>query len=409
MNLKIRILATSIAVVLLISCEREEQEHITPLSIEKLQGHVQKGPFLNGTSVSIAELNAEFGQTGRTFQTQISDNLGSFEMKHIELATQFVELKADGFYFNEVSGEGSTARLILNALSDLTDRSTLNANVLTHLEKDRILYLMEEGMDFSDAKVQAQAEVLQVFSIQKADMPQSEQLDISGSGDDHAILLAVSLILQGYRTVAELSELLADINTDIREDGKLDDPVSGTALVNHATIMNLAAVRQNLESRFREQELVISVADFEKFVHQFLENTDYEVTSLIDYPEFSDYGENILFLDKSEFVPDREYSMAADLPLGAQLKIRLSGGLWYYRVMPNGPVNWHVAGYNDQDSSQVFTSIEPGTPCDLTLKFSYYESITDTSHVSTGSNKILVEYFEYQAEAPTRTKVINLQ
>ena len=47
----------------------------------------------------------------------------------------------------------------------------------------------------------------------------SEYLDISQPGDKNAILLAISVILQGYLSVAELSELLANITTDIREDG----------------------------------------------------------------------------------------------------------------------------------------------------------------------------------------------
>jgi len=49
-------------------------------------------------------------------------------------------------------------------------------------------------------------------------IPDSELLDITKSGDNNAILLAVSLILQGFRSEAELTELLAAISNDIRTD-----------------------------------------------------------------------------------------------------------------------------------------------------------------------------------------------
>ena len=102
-----------------ISCDKKEPEAPQGVSLESLSGWVQKGPFINGTSVNVAELSDELYQSGENFNAQISDNRGSFELKKIELSTRFVELKADGFYYNEISGNPSSARLVLYALSDL--------------------------------------------------------------------------------------------------------------------------------------------------------------------------------------------------------------------------------------------------------------------------------------------------
>jgi len=60
-----------------------------PVSIDVIGGHVQKGPFLNGTSLSIYELNENLNQTGRSFNTQITDNSGTFSIQDIELASQY--------------------------------------------------------------------------------------------------------------------------------------------------------------------------------------------------------------------------------------------------------------------------------------------------------------------------------
>ena len=89
--------------------ETEQQEVESPiLKKAGFSGYVQKGPFSNGSSVTIAELDKNLNQTGKTYFTTISDNLGSFEKKNIALVSNFVTLKADGYYFNEVSGKTSS-------------------------------------------------------------------------------------------------------------------------------------------------------------------------------------------------------------------------------------------------------------------------------------------------------------
>ena len=385
---------------LMFSCEKENPDNPHPVSIEELSGHVQKGPFLNGTSITVAELNADMGQTGKNFSTQISDNRGSFELKQVELSSQFVELKADGFYYNEVSDEASSARLILYTLSNLDDKSTLNVNLLSHLEKDRVYLLIEAGLSFSDAKARAQEEILRMFSLEKSGMAESELLDISKAGDDHAILLAISVILQGQRSVAELSELLANINSDFREDGKLNSETKGSALVNGAKWLNLKKIRDNLEARYAETGQELDLPDFEKYVNLFLENTIFEASDSIRYPEFSEYGENILFGDKTAFKDYTDYSLAAYLPRGSSLIVKMSGGMWFYRVSPNGPLNWKVSAYNGISKSQTFTAIESGTACDISIHFGFIEDSTSRR------DGILLEYFENGFETATKSKIL---
>jgi hypothetical protein len=190
-----------------------------PIVRENISGFVQKGPFSIGSSVTVSELDSLLSQTGRNFNTQITTNDGNFRVNNIVLENSLVEIKADGFYYDEVNGEISENRLTLYSLSDLTDQSTVNVNVLSYLEKARIEYLVENGKSFNEAKKQAQKEVLKIFEIKKDDIVNSEQLNLSKDGEDNAILLAISVILQGRRSVAELSELLAKISMDIKTDG----------------------------------------------------------------------------------------------------------------------------------------------------------------------------------------------
>ena len=137
-------------------------------------------------------------------------------------------------------------------------------------------YLVSGGMNFKESKQQAQTEILSIFETVRSNISNSERLDISKPGDGNSALLAASVILQGYLPVSELSELLANISTDIREDGVLNSTQLGTTLINNARTINLAEIRYNLELKYENLGLITTVPDFEKYVNQFIENTEFE-------------------------------------------------------------------------------------------------------------------------------------
>ena len=179
------------------ACAKQEDEATTSSGSSQsysVSGYVQKGPYVQGTEITVRELDSSLTPTGRTFTGTIDDNTGSFSVKG-ELAYSIVELSADGYYFNEVSGSLSTAKLTLSALSDLSDSTSVNVNLMTHLEKKRVEYLIGTGLSFSAAKSQAQGEILNMFNIDNVTLGNSETLDISKSGDGNATLLAISAIL----------------------------------------------------------------------------------------------------------------------------------------------------------------------------------------------------------------------
>jgi hypothetical protein len=265
-------------------------------------------------------------------------------------------------------------------------------------------------MDFGDAKQQALQEILGIFSMEKSGMQESEELNITSQGDDHAILLAISVILQGHRSLADLSELLANINSDFREDGELNSPELGSALINHALILRPELIRENLQVRYSETGLDVELPEFEKYLTAFIERTDYEVTSRINYPEISPYGNNILFAELTSVVGGQDYSLAADLPAGAHLKVRLSGGMWYYRVMPEGPVNWSVSKYDFDNNTQIFTSLAAGDFCDLSIQFPPPHPVTDSSDMSDSlvNKEILIECFENLSDTVSWSKRLEI-
>ena len=341
---------------LLVSCEKDPMpDEVTRTDVS---GFVQKGPFINGTDISVAELTDELTPTGKMFSSQIMDNKGTFDIQNIELTSPFVELKANGFYFNEVANENSPAQLTLFALADVTVTSDINVNVFSNLEKNRVQYLVSVGMNFKEAKQQAQSEILSIFEIGNEGITDSELLDISKPGDGNAALLAASVILQGYLPVSELSELLANISTDIREDGVLNSAQLGTTLINNARLIDLAKIRQNLALKYETLGLTASVPDFEKYVNQFIENTDFEFTAFIEYPPTGKYGLNLLDPEKTDYT-NGTYSMRAILPAGKSLKVEIRGRNWMFPGNQHD-TGWLVGEWNMADTSRVFTSTRTG-------------------------------------------------
>lgn len=388
--------------LLFISCDNDK-DNKTLLSIEKINGYVQKGPFLNGTAITISELSADFIPTGKNFSSQILDNKGTFEVRNVNFVSQYVELKADGFYFNEITNSNSESQITLFALSDITDKRSLNVNVLSNLEKRRTEYLITNGSDFADAKKQAQSEILALFEISKPDIAESELLDISKPGDDNAILLAISVILQGYLPVSDLSELLANISTDMREDGVLNSSFLGSTLINNAKTIKLDQIRENLENRYENLGLSLTIPDFEKYVTQFINNTDFEYTGGIKYPETGNFGINLLYREKTEYASGT-YSLKAVLPEGTSLKIKIVGQHhWFYPAF-QVETGWNPSAWNNEDRSRTFTSTRTG---EIDFEMSLLAFQDDS--LNTYTNKINIEVYENNSDELTWEKEISIK
>ncbi len=388
----------AVGFVFLLSCQPDD-EVSTRGNTHDLQGYVQKGPFVNGTTITASELNQKLVATGRNFTTQTTDNKGAFGLKNIELQSDFVQLMANGFYFNEVTGKNSVAPLTLFALADISDAGSVNINLLSHLEKDRVIYLMQEEKSFATAKKQAQQEVLAAFGIKKDDIVPSEQLDISQEGEDNAILLAVSVILQGYGSVADLSELLANISGDLKPDGILNDSTLGSALIDNAFYLDLTTIRENITSRYQELGDTVAVGDFEKYIKQFIDSSTFAITRRIEYPAQGFYGENILSGIKSKYPKttagiNNRYDMHAVLPVGTKIKVRISSHLEFPQKLAWGFADhegWTFTDFNESDQSRIFTSTKYG---EVNMWFDL-------------SNDIKIEIYEQDATTPTRVKNID--
>ena len=264
------------------------------ISLDQVSGVTQKGPFLTGSKVLVRELSdgRTLTQTGNSFNGKILNDKGEFRINARMLVSQYVMLEATGYYRNEVTGKNSNSELTLFAITDVNNRNVVNVNLLTHLEYERVIYLVtQKKMRVKDAKKQAQKEIFALIGVDATDFENSEDLSVVGSSEADAALLAFSIILQGDRSESELSELLTKIATDMEKDGTWDDSVTRGALADWALSIEgdryffetarIWKIRENVEGWGLSED----VPYFERYVTMFW-NREYGLGECSSYDNY---------------------------------------------------------------------------------------------------------------------------
>jgi len=222
---KIALVATfGLALALTFSCSSDEggnSQTDTSVRKEKISGVSQKGPFGEGSTVTLYELNTSMQKTGTTF-SGTTDSEGNFQIKiDTVLVSPYVILEVEGKYKNEVDdGKESDKPITLSVIADVRNKDKVNINALTNFEYKRVLELLGERKTFEEAKAIAQKESLKKFGIESASK-NSEDMLLSDKE-----LFTISTVLGIYAdNTSELILFLAEIervNAKV-ENSTLDD------------------------------------------------------------------------------------------------------------------------------------------------------------------------------------------
>lgn len=270
------------------------------------------------------ELDNELKQTGKNIFTTgtINENGDFIFERKMELVSQFVELEISGFFYNEVTGEISSSSITLNALADVSGKSKVNVNIITHLVYKRIKNLVSDGLSFSDAQKQAHKELLKVFRITK-EVKNSDDISLTDGTEDAAVLLAISAVLLHNKSEGKFSEYIAKLSNDFATDGIISDSTLMEQIHTGQKNVYSIQVMENLKSYFSERGEEIEVENIRKFIDSngddvlddtdatfennpnteiiednFFQNEDvYKQALTAPYPKIRNYFENILVLD----------------------------------------------------------------------------------------------------------------
>lgn len=238
------------------------------ISNKSISGVCQKGPFVIGSSVKLYELDGKnLGQTGKSFSGKINKDNGEFSVNVAKLDSRYVLLEANGYFRNEVTGGKSGSPITLNALADLSNREKVNINLLTHLEYERVVNLIESGKGVAKAKSQAEAEILKVFGLREEFM-KAEDVNIFGNSEESAWFLALSVLMLGNLSEAEFSERLALFALDFGKSGEWNDETTKAKIADWAMEMDLNGELENIRSNVGTWNLG-NVPPFEKYVRNF--------------------------------------------------------------------------------------------------------------------------------------------
>ena len=223
------------------------------LQRDSILGIVQNGPFIFGTSVILNEASEmnfyRANGIGHTASTCVQTNDGRYALESVSTNSNYVKISATGFHRNLVTGGTSASPVTFSALTKVANtsedagatapirlRSSVNVNILTQLEIPRIEQLAMNHIDFAEAKTQAEREVFAAFGIDtvqlyaqpyftdgRTDKPVAEDLDMFGNSEYSAALFAISAMVQGDRSEAEMMSLVNNLAEDIKGDGQWND------------------------------------------------------------------------------------------------------------------------------------------------------------------------------------------
>ena len=238
-------------------------------------GVAQKGPFKFGSPLNLYELKKDLKPSGREYKDEISSNKGNFVIPKVSLAYPYAKLEVRGVYRNEVTGEWSTDSMTLRALTDFSEeRTEVNINLLTHLEYDRVLYLVQEkGYSVYAAKKQAAQEIMTAFEFATA-VTYSENFVIfqnegvsANTVAGNGTLLAISALVMGNRSDAEIQSTIDKFREDIKTDGEWNDLQTKATMADWAYDFDYSTIRASVKSWN-----ILDIPDYETYLDIYWNN-----------------------------------------------------------------------------------------------------------------------------------------
>jgi broad specificity phosphatase PhoE len=269
------------------------------LQRDSILGIVQNGPFIFGTSVVLNEASEmnfyRADGNGHSASTCVQTNDGRYALESVSTNSNYVKISATGFHRNMVTGGTSASPVTLSALTKVAStsedagvtapirvRNSVNVNILTQLEIPRIEQLAMNHIDFAEAKAQAEREIFAAFGIDtvqlysqpyftdgRMDKPVAEDLDMFGNSEYSAALFAISAMLQGDRSEADMMSLVNSLAEDIKGDGIWNDPnwkiKIADWVVGLDTLWKYNDIRNNVSSWG-----VAAIPNFERYMRAFV-------------------------------------------------------------------------------------------------------------------------------------------
>lgn len=249
-----------------LSCGEEQNDPDNLANGISVSGFAQKGQLIKGSSVIAFGLDENLKATGASFPTSITDDMGAFTLEAVG-DVEFIEYKAEGYYFVENTGKMSSGPIYLSALAH-KDEKDVNINLLTTLTVSRIKFLVSTGMEFAKAKQQAQQEIIRALEINNSEIALVDfnDMDIAHGSEADAVLLATSVLLQAGRSTGDLLAFMAEISSGFEKTGMISED-NRNAIYSNSKDLPLNYIIDNLISFYESKGIQdFTIPPFYKYI-----------------------------------------------------------------------------------------------------------------------------------------------
>ncbi|EOX4427634.1 hypothetical protein ACLVXC_001748 [Vibrio alginolyticus] len=232
-------------------------------------GAVQKGPLQPGSVVTTYELNQDLEKTDISYTTQIEDYEGNYNMNE-RFNTPYVELVAQGNYFNELTGK-SDEQMRMSAFVDMNATTQVNFNVATAAMKASIMAKVQAGQTFEEAVHEATTELLSLYSYdpeQWADGINFYNVNLSNAGDTSTVLLVISAstLTMATENGLTLEQQIEKIGQVLLEPNSVQFEEMKQALTKYSLALYKTAAYENTQKYYADNGLDFDIPHVDYFI-----------------------------------------------------------------------------------------------------------------------------------------------
>ncbi|EJN3366866.1 hypothetical protein WOC09_10945 [Vibrio parahaemolyticus] len=232
-------------------------------------GAVQKGPLQPGSVVTAYELNQDLEKTDTSYTTQIEDYEGNYNMNE-RFNTPYVELVAQGDYFNELTGK-SDEQMRMSAFVDMNAATQVNFNVATAAMKASIMAKVQAGQSFDEAVHETTSELLSLYSYdpdQWADGINFYNVNLSNAGDTSTVLLVISAstLTMATENGLTLEQQIEKIGQVLLEPNSVQFEEMKQALTKYSLALYKTAAYENTQKYYADNGLDFDIPHVDYFI-----------------------------------------------------------------------------------------------------------------------------------------------
>ena len=217
-----------------------------------IHGFAQKGTPVDQAEVRVVFLDeSTLDRIGKAYMGKFEGDFGEYSVQVDSVESKLVQISVAGKTtmdkYSEIRAVLATNDIIMNAIVDIGLQDTINVNLFTHLETERVRELVRnQHLSFDEAKRQSRQEILELFHVKFLDENGNERearppetWSFFGNTIDDIFLMAGSILLSWVS--GSLSDpLFESLLEDFAMEGKWNNDSAMYRLAKDAFPNNLS-------------------------------------------------------------------------------------------------------------------------------------------------------------------------